>query len=219
MLSTAILISGSVYLWAAGKGVQMLRYLLKPGTMLLICALAASGVRSGLTGWYAVWVLAALVASLAGDVFLMLPQNRFLAGLAAFLVAHLFYIYALWRTLPVRLVSFDIVTGVCMILYAVLMLRRLGAGLRQSGQRRMLAPVTVYVAVIAIMVWRSLGLLFQTGPLPVRAWLVAAGGVLFCISDSVLGWDRFVRPLPGRDFLVMGTYFAAQYCFALSTGG
>ncbi len=39
----------------------------------------------------------ALVASLAGDVFLMLPGGQwFIPGLASFLVAHLFYI-ALFR--------------------------------------------------------------------------------------------------------------------------
>ena len=39
------------------------------------------------------WLLAAaLVASLAGDVFLMLPIDAFIPGLASFLLAHLFYI-------------------------------------------------------------------------------------------------------------------------------
>lgn len=37
------------------------------------------------------WFVAALAFSLAGDVFLVLPSNRFVEGLGAFLVAHLAY--------------------------------------------------------------------------------------------------------------------------------
>lgn len=35
--------------------------------------------------------LLALLFSLLGDIFLMLPRERFLAGLGAFLLAHLAY--------------------------------------------------------------------------------------------------------------------------------
>lgn len=37
------------------------------------------------------WILLGLCLSLAGDVLLMLPSDRFIQGLAAFLVAHLCY--------------------------------------------------------------------------------------------------------------------------------
>ncbi|HWI62872.1 MAG TPA: lysoplasmalogenase [Symbiobacteriaceae bacterium] len=189
-------------------------FLLKPGTMLLIIALAVGGVRSDATGTYAMWVVAALVASVVGDVALML--GRFLPGLSAFLVAHLLYIYAVWGTLPVRLVPADVVTGLAMLLYAGYLIRRMEEGMRASGQRALLVPVTVYIAVIAVMVWRSVGLVFQPGALPVSGALVAVGAVLFCVSDTILGWNKFVRPVAHRDLLVMSTYFAAQYCFALS---
>ena len=43
---------------------------------------------------YAGFILAGLVFSLAGDVFLMLPSDQFMAGLVSFLIAHLFYIAA-----------------------------------------------------------------------------------------------------------------------------
>jgi alkylglycerol monooxygenase len=44
--------------------------------------------------------MAALVASLAGDVFLMLPGAYFIPGLASFLVAHLFYISLFRQGVP-----------------------------------------------------------------------------------------------------------------------
>ncbi|HYF94486.1 MAG TPA: lysoplasmalogenase [Symbiobacteriaceae bacterium] len=216
MLSLAIGIAALTYLWAAAHEHRLVVYILKPGTMLLIIALAVGGLRSGAAGAYAGWVAAALALSVAGDVFLMLPKNRFVQGLAAFLAAHLLYIGAVWFALPARLVPGDLLTGAAMAVFAVLMARRLSAALRELGQAGLVAPVIAYIAVISLMVWRSVSLLFQPGPLPVPGWPVALGAVLFCISDSLLGWDRFVRPLPGRHVLVMSTYFAAQYCLALS---
>ena len=55
------------------------------------------------------------------------------------------------------------------------------------------------------------------------AWLAAVlfaagfrcAALLFVLSDSMIGWNRFVEPLPDADPLVMGTYYAAQYLFAL----
>jgi alkenylglycerophosphocholine/alkenylglycerophosphoethanolamine hydrolase len=69
---------------------------------------------------------------------------------------------------------------------------------------------------ISLMVWRGLDTLFQAESLPFRPLLVGSGAILFYVSDAALTWDRFIRPLPLRQVIVMGTYFTAQYCFALS---
>src|SRR2546428_6059348 len=72
---------------AVSRSVRSLEYVAKPATLLALLAYAVCGHPSP-------WLLAALAFSLAGDVFLMLPAALFLAGLAAFLVAHLAYIGA-----------------------------------------------------------------------------------------------------------------------------
>lgn len=41
MLTTALAVSGLVYIWAATRGLRAVVYVLKPGTMALILALAA----------------------------------------------------------------------------------------------------------------------------------------------------------------------------------
>ena len=59
------------------------------------------------------WFVVALVFSLLGDVFLMLPSDAFVAGLSAFLLAHVAYVVALnqdsagnwWLAVPVVLVA------------------------------------------------------------------------------------------------------------------
>jgi hypothetical protein len=51
---------------------------------------------------------------------------------------------------------------------------------------------------------------------------VAAGAVLFMLSDTLLALDRFVAPLPLAPLAILGSYFAAQLLiarFAVDQGG
>jgi uncharacterized membrane protein YhhN len=48
------------------------------------------------------------------------------------------------------------------------------------------------------------------------AILAAAGAALFVVSDSVLAFQRFRRPLDWGRVVVLGTYFVAQGGIALS---
>jgi uncharacterized membrane protein YhhN len=65
-------------------------------------------------------------------------------------------------------------------------------------------PVMLYVAAITAMAATSIR----------GGRLVAAGAVLFLISDSLLAADRFKSPIPGRDYLVWLTYYAGQFMIA-----
>jgi uncharacterized membrane protein YhhN len=44
-----------------------------------------------------------------------------------------------------------------------------------------------------------------------RSTLYALGALLFVFSDFILAWNRFVEPVPYRDYLVLVSYFLAQY--------
>src|SRR5690606_6397490 len=67
-------------------------YVFKPLTTVLILAIALLA-DNPISSTYRALIVAGLVASLAGDVFLMLP-DRFTPGLLSFLIAHIFYILA-----------------------------------------------------------------------------------------------------------------------------
>jgi uncharacterized membrane protein YhhN len=71
---------------AVGRGWRKLEYFAKPGAMLALLAwyISNGGLSAG--AW---WFAAALLLSLAGDVFLVLPKEQFIAGLACFLAGHL----------------------------------------------------------------------------------------------------------------------------------
>lgn len=44
-----------------------------------------------------------------------------------------------------------------------------------------------------------------------RSSLFALGAILFVFSDFILAWNKFVEPIPGRHYLVLVSYFMAQW--------
>ena len=148
-------------------------------------------------------LLAALLASLAGDVFLML-EGLCIPGLVSFLLAHLAYIALLrrgvrWFAHRGALLA-TVAIGAAM--YAWLWRGGLPADLR--------IPVAVYVLVIALMAAQALGRAAELQTQASRT--VALGACIFMLSDSVLAVDRFVQPVPLALLWVLATYYAAQFC-------
>ena len=46
----------------------------------------------------------------------------------------------------------------------------------------------------------------------------ACGANLFLISDALLAWNRFRMKFKSAQFLIMGTYYVAQWALAMSLG-
>lgn len=205
LLTLLIALSAVVMIVAEQRGMRRGVYLFKPLTTILILVLAATA-SPAVPGGYRAMVCAGLLCSLAGDVFLMLPRDRFVAGLASFLVAHVFYVAA-FAPEPARLGAPLALAAV--LAYGAVLLRALWPRL---GPLR--APVVLYAAALMAMAWQAmerLALLDTTAAL-----LAAAGAVLFVASDSVLAWERFVRTRRWGPAVVLATYFPAQWLIALS---
>jgi uncharacterized membrane protein YhhN len=83
--------------------------------VVLLAWLASIG---GLQG-YLIPFAFGLVFSLAGDVFLMLPKERFVGGLVSFLLAHIAYIIGFNDSIP----PLNLVTLVVVILVGLVALR------------------------------------------------------------------------------------------------
>jgi len=205
ILSLLILLAALLCLLGKYRGPRAIVYLFKPLTMLFILALAWQHSRgNGMVYTYA--LMAGLLFSLAGDVFLMLPQDRFVPGLISFLIAHLCYITAF-----VSVAGFHPAPALCLsfLIYGAFTLRLLWPHL---GKMR--GPVAIYMAVILLMGWQATAL----GAVGGARWraLAAAGALLFVASDSILALNRFRRPFRSAEALILGTYFAAQWLLALS---
>ena len=209
LLSMLALACAALCIRAERRGERRAVYVSKPATMLCVIAIAALGSPSP-TDPYAMAILAGLVLSLAGDVWLMLPSDRFAAGLASFLLAHLCYVAAFagpvgLRGGPLGLLPF--VGAGCLVLACVL------PGVRGGALR---VAVVAYVTAIAAMGWQATERahdLADSG-----AQLAAVGAVLFLCSDSALAWNRFRRPFGEAQAVVLSTYFGGQWLIALSTG-
>lgn len=206
IISTLVVISALLHLRAEYYGPKRNVYLFKPLTMLLIILIAARA-KNPVSEFYRYAILAGLVCSLAGDIFLMLPRERFLAGLFSFLLAHLFYIAAFMFE---GAHSFGLLYGIPFLVYGAVMLRVLLPGL---GNKK--APVIIYMLVIILMAWSALNRWIQTGE--EGSALAFTGALLFVISDSILALNRFKRRFPSAQLYIMSTYFMAQWLIALST--
>ena len=189
-------------------GLQNLHYLFKPLTMALAVLLVLQRAWASGRPQRGDWLLAAaLLASLAGDSFLMLPGDWFLPGLGAFLVAHLFYL-ALFRQgqgwFPSRR-ALAATLG-----FAAAMFAFLWNGLADPVLR---LAVAAYVAVIALMAAQALGrasVLRDTG-----STAVALGACIFMASDTLIAINRFVLPIPLASLWILSSYYTAQILIVL----
>jgi uncharacterized membrane protein YhhN len=187
-----------------------LHLLAKPLLMpLLMLYLWQNKKHSGEKTWK--FIFAGLAASWAGDVLLMFQQQEifFVLGLVCFLLTHGLYIVYFLRYKPLSYTADNwfvthrflsiLVVGYAVILLALLM-PHLGT---------MKIPVAIYTFVISLMLLQSMASKKRIVP-AAYAWFVA-GTVLFVVSDSVLAWNKFVKPFALSGLLVMLTYGMAQW--------
>ncbi|MDO5610276.1 MAG: lysoplasmalogenase [Pseudomonadota bacterium] len=170
--------------------------LAKPLTTVLLIAVAWQ--RGGVPRFKRM-ILIGFGLSLLGDIALMF-DGGFVAGLAAFLCAHLVFLRAFTLDTPflARLWPF---AGYAFIAAMVLVFLwpDLPNGLRPA--------VTVYVLALAVMAaqamarWR-----LQRDVLAARA---ALGALAFVVSDTVLAVNRFHAALPYSGLWVLASYWLA----------
>ncbi len=200
-----IILSGLLHITGLYVKSPSLKMIFKPLTTLLIIFLA---FRQGgqACSRYKALLLIGLGFSLLGDIFLMLPRERFIAGLVSFLVAHLFFITAfIGHTGPYWNIPFLVPVAVYIVLFLAVLLRHTG---------KMRLPVVVYALVLGVFLWQAAGL-YGFHPEKASAFGVL-GALLFVLSDSLLAFNKFVKTLKWAPGVLMVLYWAALYCLALS---
>lgn len=185
--------------------------LFKTLTTVLVIVFAAQRGQPGTAFTRA--VRAGLLLSWVGDVALLWPQQGFLPGLVAFLLAHLAYLVAFSRAVRfgARPQAFAFYAVLAAAVLAVLW-PGVPGGLR--------APVVAYVLCLAAMaaqtatVWLAARQHGVPGVDLALARRAALGGLLFLCSDALLAFSRFHTPLPAAGLLILGTYWSAQWLIA-----
>lgn len=205
ILLGAALTLGALHILADYQKQWARTYIYKPMAMIAIIGLVfTAGVPADYYQWA---IVAGLLLSLAGDVFLMLRPARFLPGLLSFLVAHIVYAGAF----------FSRADGLHLVAVAVPIAAGMGMlGLLWPGLGRLRMAVTLYVAAITAMVATAVSA--ATGQWNPGQFAAAGGAVLFMASDACLGYARFRRSFPAAQGLILGSYYPAQALIGLSAG-
>ncbi len=198
---------------AVAKGWKKTEYIAKPITMVFLFGYLALAGGFGATPLVSFGL--GIFFSLAGDVFLMVSYARasnrwFLLGLAAFLLAHVAYIIGLNIPFGETSLVWAIGIAVVLALTASRVLRRILAGVRSKGLRRMVAPVMAYGTVITLMLLSAILTLYRLDWKTSAAGLVALGAFLFYLSDIILAWNRYVNPVKNGRIINMAAYHLGQ---------
>ena len=170
----------------------------KPLTTVAVIALAAA-LDTAYPGSRRL-VVAALVLCLIGDVLLMPIVDNFVGGLGAFLVGHLLFgVAALVRPVDRCHWAWAAVAVVALGAVAWLFGRQIVTFAR-GKDRRMGVAVSAYLGVISLM---AVVVVLRGGAISI------AGAAFFVASDTLLGYDLFVRPMRLAKVGIMVTYHLA----------
>jgi uncharacterized membrane protein YhhN len=194
--------------WASTwKGWKIRLYIAKPATLLFLIIWTYQ-----VTQWQGgmIWFGVALVFSLLGDIALMLNPRYFMVGLASFLLAHLSFLIG-FNLQPPPMTIGTILMAVLVGISVARVLRTLKPGLLKVPRgKRFLAAVVAYGLTLALMVFSALITNFRTDWGVLSAALCATGAILFYISDTLLGYDRFVVKVKYGQSYVHLTYHLGQ---------
>lgn len=183
--------------WATWAERTAVRYVAKPATLVALIGVALA--VHPFDGRVRAAMVVGLVFSLGGDVFLLLSEKWFVAGLASFLLGHIAYVVGLQlapTSLPWSLI------GLAVVAVAIATVgRRVVTGVASGAHRSMTGPVVAYLVVISAMVVSAFG---TRG-----AWAIL-GAMLFYVSDATLAWNRFLERRRFGPVGVMTTYHLGQ---------
>ncbi len=200
----ALAVVMSVINWfSVARENSTLEYISKPAATAAFLAMVATLDVTHNASWG--WRIAAFAFCIAGDVFLMLPKDAFIPGLASFAVGQILFTvsFATGETTASRLVIGLVVA----IPLAAVLARRFVTAISSSGHKELVLPVCVYMVVISAMAVGAIG----SGNAA-----AIAGALIFMASDSLIAETRFVKTQAWHSVGIMVTYHMALTGLAVS---
>lgn len=198
-------------------------YIVKPLLMPILAVMLLKRSTKPLN-LFVKMVLAALFFSWLGDLLLMLTwsgPDLFVFGLAAFLVAHVFYIIAFRpqsQGLQFGYLIRKPLAGFILLIYvAGLIYMLFNSGHPDFGA--MSIPVVIYALVILTMTWSALDRRGRVSDASFN-WIFW-GAVIFMLSDSMIAVNKFTTLFADLSLFVrvaiMFTYGLAQFMIVRGT--
>lgn len=189
---------------------ETLDYIFKPLLMIWLLGFYYQKLE-GKLDTFAKLIVGALVFSWGGDVSLMFVRQAeifFVLGLGNFLVAHVLYVIAYYKSVSITgqqgFIRQQPIWALPFLLLGVGLYTYLFPHLKELA-----IPVLVYASTIVLMAVFALNRKGSTNYTSYQ-W-VFLGAFLFVISDSFIAINKFVIPVPQAGLIIMVTYIAAQY--------
>ncbi len=151
--------------------------------------------------WVSPWQVAlGVLSSAIGNI--LGEKDLFVWQMCSFAVGHLFFIwffasrfFKMNSVTSIKNILFTTIAVLCICAFSlILIVPETPAGTIRHG-------ATIYTIIISIMLWCALLQKDAT---------YAIGTSLFVVSDLILGWNRFVAPLPYAIYLIMIPYYISQ---------
>ena len=199
------IISAILHIRADLKQLTHQTYLFKPLTFILIILFSIFQVPE-VSIFYKMMIIYGLAFSMLGDIMLMLPTDKFMHGLASFLIAHIFYIIAFVSDSIFPANILYLIPG---LIIGAIILRILLP--RVEGKT---IPIVIYSLVLILLLWQAtsrLGLSYSHSSI-----VALVGSIFFISSDVTLVFNRFVRKLKDGQLFILSTYYIAQLLIAYS---
>jgi uncharacterized membrane protein YhhN len=149
-------------------------------------------------------VIAALILSWAGDIFLIYKEKQifFKLGLAAFLVSHIFYITAflmLAGGINIMVLIISLAIAIPLVLAVLKLL---------NAQAPMKIPVAAYAVVIVLMSMSALQLMLARQGF--AGIIIFTASLVYLFSDTFMAYHLFHGKPRYFNFLTMIPYIIAQ---------
>lgn len=153
-----------------------------------------------------------LIFCLAGDVSLALPQKKaFMAGLVAFLLGHVLYIFSFSSLVPIS--DWSSPGAFILVVISAIIFFWLRRHLKS-----MLIPVLIYILVITIMVIGAVAVFWKSSFQVSGRTLILVGALCFYISDIFVARHRFIKEEFRNRLFGLPLYYTGQFMLAFSVG-
>ncbi|AOM81643.1 hypothetical protein BBEV_0249 [Salisediminibacterium beveridgei] len=190
MLPVLVVLTGLVYIFLIPEDPQLVKVLFKviPMALIIFYAFLRLPERSFRTAFHRLMMTGIIVCILADAVI----AYSFIAGLAIFLLGHVFYLAGfMLRTSGTRVKWFATVP---IALYSYVLASQLLGALAGRGDTVMMGALLFYIVVISVMVLFAV----LTGNL----WVIM-GSILFYFSDTLIAWNRFITDIEHSAVFIM----------------
>ncbi len=185
---------------------EQVRYATKP--LLLLSLAVYYYLAADVVTWF---MVAAIIFGWLGDIFLMIPdpektRRYFKPGLAAFLMGHVFYTLVFGAYIG-SMASFPWYGWFFFLPYVIT--GAVGFMLVKPHAGKLLGAFIAYVIFIVLMGFSTV---VPLGSVDLNANLLAmAGALIFIISDTINGYNKFAKEIPNERIYTMSTYLLGQF--------